>query len=155
MASPEELVKFVGHLYEMERFLRENMRHARYHDGVELFEGEIHTLQEISLREGISQAELSQRMVRTKGATSTVVDKLEGKGLVRRVRSDTRCLLYLTDLGRQVQRAREIQEQREANRVVEELPVELEDLAVANEVIEALLSYCRDRCPSGGGDTKK
>lgn len=141
MASPEELVKFVGHLYEMERFLRENMRHARYHDGVELFEGEIHTLREISLREGISQAELSQRMVRTKGATSTVVDKLEGKGLVRRVRSDTRCLLYLTDLGRQVQRAREIQEQREANRVVEELPVELEDLAVANEVIEALLSY--------------
>lgn len=155
MASPEELVKFVGHLYEMERFLRENMRHARYHDGVELFEGEIHTLQEISLREGISQAELSQRMVRTKGATSTVVDKLEGKGLVRRVRSDTRCLLYLTDLGRQVQRAREIQEQREANRVVEELPVELEDLAVANEVIEALLSYCRDRCLPGGGETKK
>ena len=155
MASPEELVKFVGHIYEMERFLRESMRRARYHDGVELFEGEIRTLQEISQREGISQAELSQRMVRTKGATSTVVDKLEGKGLVRRVRSDTRCLLYLTDLGRQVQRAREIREQREANRVVEELPVELEDLAVANEVIEALLSYCRDRCLPGGGETQK
>lgn len=145
MASPEELVTLSERLCELEWLLRENGKTPKVIEGVELYDGEARTLKEIARREGITQMELSQHMCRTKGATSAVADRLEEKGLVRRVRTDTRCMLHLTDLGRRVCRAKSAQELRQANQVAEELPVELDALATANEVLEQYVAYCRKR----------
>ena len=145
MASPEELVSFTEHFYELERALLETRKRPVSYAGVILYDNEAHTLAQIAQKEGISQRELSQRMFRTKGATSLVVDKLVEKGLVIRTPHENRRLLTLTELGWQVQRQRMENELRRANEMVEEMPVDMDQLAVANQVMDAIVRYQREK----------
>ena len=146
MASPDELVRLIGHLYEMERFLQADEKRPKQHGKISLFDSEIRALLAIFTQEGQSQAELYRRLMRSKGVTSGVVDRLEEKGLVRRDKKDTRCLLYLTERGRYICREKRELDFRRANEAVEEIPVELEDLRSANEVLEQLILYFRKKC---------
>ncbi len=146
MASPDELVRLIGHLYEMERFLQADEKRPKQHGKISLFDSEIRALLAIFTQEGQSQAELCRRLMRSKGVTSGVVDRLEEKGLVRRDKKDTRCLLYLTERGRYICREKRELDFRRANEAVEEIPVELEDLRIANEVLEQLILYFRKKC---------
>lgn len=143
MASPDELVRLIGHLCEIDRLLQVEDKRAKRHKGISLFDSEMLALLKISRQEGQTQVELCQRMNRSKGVTSCVVDRLEAKGLVRRDKVDTRRRLYLTELGRSVCAEKRAQDFRRANEAVEAIPVELEDLRVANEVLEQILLYCQ------------
>lgn len=145
MASPDELVRLIGHLYEIQRFLQVDERRSKRQEGISLFDSEMRTLLTISGQEGQTQAKLCHRMMRSKSVTSGVVDRLEEKGLVYRAKTDTRCRLYLTEQGRYICQEKRALDFRRANDVVEEIPVELEDLRTANEVLEQLVCYCQKK----------
>lgn len=145
MASPDELVRLIVHLCEIERFMHVEEKRPKRHKGISLSDSEMWALLKISRQEGQSQSELCHRMNRSKGVTSCLVDRLEEKSLVHRDKVDTRCRLYLTGLGRSICLEKLEQDSRRANEAVEEIPVELEDLRVANEVLEQILLYCRNR----------
>ncbi len=49
-----------------------------------LYTNEVHTLKIIAQNEGITQKQLTDKMFRTKGATSVMIKKLEKKGLIIR-----------------------------------------------------------------------
>lgn len=143
MASPDELVRLIGHLYKIEQFLQVNERRPKRHKGISLFNSEMRVLLAISRQEGQTQAEVCRRMMRSKSVTSGMVDRLEEKGLVQRDKMDTRCRLYLTELGRYICQEKSALDFRRANDAAEEIPVELEDLRIANEVLEQVLLYCQ------------
>ncbi len=60
------------------------------------------TLATIGAHEGISQHELAQALLVTQGAITQVLDKLEGRGLLRRCPEGRVNRLTLTDEGRRV-----------------------------------------------------
>lgn len=108
MSIPEYVSSLIEQMYSLDRILSAMEKQPKSYFGVQLYSNESHTLKLIAQNEGICQADLSERMYRTKGATSIAVDKLVNKGLIHRERekgNQRRYLLTLTDLGRQVNEA--------------------------------------------------
>lgn len=144
MSADSEFVRLIDRLYSAQRVMAALQKHPCTYAGVSLFANESHTLRTIALNEGISQMELSDQMLRTKGATSAAVDKLVDKGLVRRRRVEgdqRRYLLTLTELGRQVDQAHMQYDQDHARMVLQTLALPCSDLEAANRVLERLLEY--------------
>lgn len=72
---------------------------------------EVHTLTYIEDNPGTRVTELARYWHKTKGALSQIVTKLEGLGLIRKVKSKANgkhTLLYVTDLGTQISRSHKL-----------------------------------------------
>ena len=105
MSAGKTLTRLTEQLYAAHWILAALQKRPRSFAGVTLYANEAHTLRIIAQNEGISQTEISALTLRTKGATSAMVDKLVEKKLVYRQRErgdQRRYLLMLAPLGRQV-----------------------------------------------------
>lgn len=141
MASSDELLLLYRQLLDLGRLITARLKISGTYDGTELLNGDFLPLLLIASQEGMSQSDLSQHLRRSKTATSFIVNKLEDRGLVIRVRSDTRCLLYLTEKGRRfcvLKRGRDL---NVANHIMEALPVDRDELHCANRVITELIDF--------------
>lgn len=144
MPVRRECVKLMQQLDELQRMMAAANKYPAVYAGVELYANEFHTLRVIAQGEGISQAEVSGQMLRTKGATSAAVDKLVEKGLVlrRRVEGDQRrYVLTLTGLGSEVYRAGLSAQEEAARRMAAILALPGSDLEAAGRVLERLLEH--------------
>lgn len=121
--------------------------------GISLYASEAHTLMNIAQHEGLSQTQLSELMLRTKGATSSMVDRLVEKGLVRRQRAEgdqRRYLLTVTPLGRRINRELEQWMAAQAHTLAQALSLPCSDLEAANRVVSAMLAHYAQLYRSGG-----
>ncbi len=119
----------------------------RYGSDHILYSNEVHTLKMIAKREGINQKELSRLMMRTKGATSVMIDKLVSKGLVEKVedKNDKRvCSLYLTDMGRKVNLFHCEYDLKIASEWVKYTDVTNEDIDITNRTLEKIIKFYRE-----------
>ena len=120
--------------------------------GITLYASEAYTLMTIAQHEGISQTQLSELMIRTKGATSSMVDRLVEKELVCRQRAEgdqRRYLLTITPLGRRINEELGHWLAAQADQLAQALELPCEDLEAANRVVSAMLTYCADLYRSG------
>ena len=142
MSIPECISTLIEQMYSLERIVSAIEKRPRSYVGVSLHSNETHTLKLIAEHEGISQCELSERMYRTKGATSVAVDKLVKKGLIRREReqgNQRRYLLTLTELGRQVNEAHLRYDDSHAEWAASRLDLTEEELAVTLRTMERVI----------------
>lgn len=147
MSKEQEIHTLLNQMYTVELVLRSFRGQPKTYCGVTLYDNESHTLEAIAENPGISQAQLSQRMCRTKGATSVMVDKLMEKGLILRQRESEdrrRCVLTLTALGRQVNQAHVAFDSAHAAKVSAALELDEEDFRRANQVIAQLIDFHRE-----------
>ena len=134
----------IDHLYTIGRIITAMKSRCHSFDGVQMCSNESHTLKMIAEHEGISQAELSQWMFRTKGATSVVVDRLVEKGLVTRTReagNQRRYLLALTDKGQRVHAAHMAFDLEHAAELNEALQFSGEEIHDFNRNLERVMEY--------------
>ena len=114
----------------------------RYYGGdILLYPNEVYTLKAIAQEEGINQTALSEKMVRTKGATSVVVRKLKQKNLIiqKENEHDLRMYeLYTTPDGKQVYQRHLQYDMQYVERLASELGVSMEELAQANRILRML-----------------
>lgn len=145
MADLKEVIRLVENLYTVERVINALEKEPRcYNTEQLLYANEVHTLKFIAQNERITQKELTERMFRTKGATSTVVNKLEKKGLVIRKEDekDARLIrLYLTDEGRKVNECHIQYDEEKIMGWKEILDIDPEQIEAANGVIERCVAY--------------
>ena len=144
MSTPDEISTLIDRLYMMDRLLNAMQKRPIEYAGVPLHANEAHTLKIIAQNEGISQTELSDRMFRTKGATSITVDKLVEKGLVARQRVDEdqrRYLLTLTDLGRCVHMQHLAYDEAHARWAAEKLGVDEHSLRITNQTLDQIIQF--------------
>lgn len=142
MSTVDEISNLIEHLYALDRILNAMEKRPVVYEGIALHSNESHTLKQIAMDEGLSQADLSQRMYRTKGATSVAVDKLVEKGLIRREREEgnqRRYLLTLTDLGRRVNEAHLRYDEAHVHWVAPRLGLSEEELQAANRTLEQVV----------------
>ena len=143
MSKEEQISVLIEQMYNLDRILAALEKRPRSYLGVSLYSNESHTLKQIAQNEGISQAELSERMYRTKGATSIAVDKLVEKGLIRREREEgnqRRYLLTLTDLGREVNKAHLRYDEEHALWASEHLGASEEELETTSRVLDQVIA---------------
>lgn len=158
MSKPDCFAALLDRFYNMERIIAVIEKQPKTYEGVSLHANESHTLKQIAQCEGISQADLSERMYRTKGATSIAVDKLVKKGLVRREREEgnqRRYLLTLTDLGRRVHEAHLHYDGGHAEWAVENLDLTEQDLETTIRTMDCVVAlysqyYLKDGVYVGG-----
>jgi len=140
--TAEDLADFVDNLYVQGRYMRSMETKPRYYGSdILLYPNEVYTLKAIAQQEGINQTELSEQMFRTKGATSTVVQKLKQKGLViqQEDKTDSRFIqLYPTEKGREVYRNHLEYDKRYLASLAKHLNVSLEELATTNRVLRMM-----------------
>lgn len=144
MPTVEEISKMIEQLYTMDRIISAMQKKPHDYGGELLYANEAHTLKAIAQSEGISQAELSGQMFRTKGATSVVVDKLAEKGLVVRTREDgnqRRYLLTLTERGWAVHQAHLAYDEAHAAWAAQHLGLSEADLAGVNRSLEQVIQF--------------
>lgn len=142
MSSVDEIEKLIEELYTVERILAAMQKKPNNYAKVSLYASEAHTLKLIAQNEGISQAELSEQMYRTSGATSVMVDKLVKKGLVNRCRKEgnqRRYLLTLTEQGKKVNEAHITYDIQHAHWALEQLGLSKEELQVTNRAITRII----------------
>lgn len=143
MPIQQHLSTLIDQLYILERITSAIEKQPKTHMGVPLHANEAHTLKLIAQNEGISQTDLSDRMYRTKGATSVAVDKLVKKGLIRREREEgnqRRYLLTLTDLGRQVNAAHLCYDDDHTAWAARHLDLTEEELAVTIKTMDRIIA---------------
>lgn len=137
-----DLTDFVDNLYLRGRHMRSMENRPRYYGSdVLLYPNEVYTLKMIAQHEGINQTELSEKMFRTKGATSTAVQKLKQKGLViqREDQKDNRfSQLFPTEKGKEVYRNHLEYDKRYLERLSRHLNISLEELALVNRVLRLM-----------------
>lgn len=137
-----ELSDMVDNLYIHGRLMRSGENKPRYYGSdILLFPNEVYTLKAIAQEEGINQTELSEKMFRTKGATSAVVQKLVQKGLVIQVGGETDSRisrLYPTEKGRQVYKNHLEYDMRYLEYLSKRLHISLEELAQVNRVLRLM-----------------
>jgi DNA-binding MarR family transcriptional regulator len=80
------------------RIMRRSAEHLAHYG---LSNAQFDVLAQVGAHEGITQAELAQRLLVTQGNITQLVDSMERAGLVRRVREGRAKRLYLTDAGRE------------------------------------------------------
>lgn len=137
-----ELSDMVDNLYMHGRLMRSAENKPRYYGSdILLFPNEVYTLKAIAQEEGINQTELSEKMFRTKGATSAVVQKLVQKGLVVQVDGETDSRisrLYPTEKGREVYQNHLEYDMRYLEHLSKRLDISLEELAQVNRVLRLM-----------------
>ncbi len=154
----DEVSQLIEHLYSVDRILLALQQKPNNYAGELLHANEAHTLKAIAQKEGISQMELSERMLRTKGATSVVVDKLVAKGLVIRTRvngDQRRYLLTLTEKGWLIHRAHLKYDELHAQLAADELALTTDEVANANRVLERVIQFYSTHYLSHGAHIAK
>lgn len=153
MSMPDQFIILLEQFYNMERILNAIEKRPKTYENVSLHANESHTLKMIAQCEEISQADLSERMYRTKGATSIAVDKLVKKGLVHREREEgnqRRYLLTLTDLGRRVHEAHLQYDSNNAEWVIGSLDLTEQDLDTTIRTLDRIISLYSRCCLEHG-----
>ena len=148
MSTVEEISKMIEQLYTIDRIITAMQKKPHTYEGVRLYANEAHTLKAIAEEEGISQAALSDRMIRTKGATSVMVDKLVEKGLVLRERergNQRRYLLTLTDKGRRVNAAHLAFDMAHADDLALALELSEAELSTVNRTLQKTIRFYSER----------
>ncbi len=143
MPIQQHLSTLIDQLHILKRITSAIEKQPKTYMGVSLHSNEAHTLKLIAQNEGISQADLSERMYRTKGATSVAVDKLVKKGLIHREREEgnqRRYLLTLTDLGRQVNAAHLCYDDDHTEWAAKYLDLTEEELAVTIKTVDRIIA---------------
>ena len=147
MSAAHEIHRLINQIYVIEQILRSVRTDPKDYLGVSLYDNEAHTLKTIAENEGISQAQLTALMFRTKGPTSLVVDKLIEKGLVQRTRADDdrrRYLLSLTEQGRSANQAHISYDMEYAEQLALATGLDEHLLAQTNDVVAQLIGYYMD-----------
>lgn len=163
MSKPDCFTALLDQFYNMERIIAAIEKQPKTYEGVSLHANETLTLKLIAQFEGISQADLSERMYRTKGATSVAVDKLVKKGLVLREREEgnqRRYLLTLTELGRRVHEAHLRYDGGHAEWAVKNLNLTEQDLKTTIRTMDCVVAlysqyYLKDGVYVGGPWTEE
>lgn len=153
MSTVATMFKTIEKLYTIDRIITALQKKPHDYDGVLIHANEAHTLKLIGEHEGISQAELSEQMFRTNGATSMVVDKLVARGLVHRTREEgnqRRYLLTLTPRGWDVHRAHMAYDESHARHAVQVLDMDEEELLLLNEQLEKIIQFYAENYLSHG-----
>ncbi|MEG1720721.1 MAG: MarR family transcriptional regulator [Pseudoflavonifractor sp.] len=144
MEETDEIAELIEQLYAMDHIITAMQKHPHEYDGVSLHANEAHTLKMIARSEGISQADLSEQMFRTKGATSVMVDKLVEKGLVRRERVEDdqrRYLLALTPRGLAVHRAHLARDAQQVALFTQQVGLTREELEVTIRTMDRIIAF--------------
>ena len=144
MSTTGEISKLIEQLYTIDRIISAMQKRPHEYNGVTLYANEAHTLKMIAQNEGISQMELSERMFRTKGATSMVVDKLVCKGLVDRRRENSdqrRYLLTLTPLGKAAHEDHISYDDAHARKAAQELALNEDQLKALNQAMVQVIQF--------------
>lgn len=144
-----EAANFIDNLYKIGRYFRDAEKRPRYYGtDILMYPNEAYTLKAIVESEGINQKELSEQMVRTKGATSVVVKKLIQKGLVisKSESMDLRIgSLYPTEKGMQVYKAHRKYDEEYIDLVSNHANLTREDMEKLNEMLETLMNVIKER----------
>ena len=149
MSAGEKLAELEEQLYAAHWMMAAMQKRPRSFGEVTLYANEAHTLNMIARHEGISQTALSTLMLRTKGATSAMVDKLVEKGLVARQRVEgdqRRYLLTPTPLGRQVHEMLLDHKQTHASKMAQAMSFSSKELETAVKVLTVLVNYYASLC---------
>lgn len=144
MSVSNEIYHLINQLYTVELIMKALRVRPRNYLGEELYDNESHTLEMIVENEGISQAGLTEKMFRTKGSTSVMVDKLIEKGLVSREKSESDrryCVLVPTEKGREVNQAHINRDMEHASIVAESIDLCEEELKETNKSLEKLIEF--------------
>lgn len=144
MSVSNEIYHLINQLYTIELIMKALRVRPRNYLGEELYDNESHTLEMIVENEGISQAGLTEKMFRTKGSTSVMVDKLIEKGLVSREKSESDrrySVLVPTEKGREVNQAHINRDMEHASIVAESIDLCEEELKETNKSLEKLIEF--------------
>lgn len=144
MSVSNEIYHLINQLYTIELIMKALRVRPRNYLGEELYDNESHTLEMIVENEGISQAVLTEKMFRTKGSTSVMVDKLIEKGLVSREKSESDrrySVLVPTEKGREVNQAHINRDMEHASIVAESIDLCEEELKETNKSLEKLIEF--------------
>lgn len=148
MHDSDQILKLSDNFFEigiMTTALDKKVHH--YGTDFPLHSNEVHTLKVIASKEGISQKELSDIMMRTKGATSVVLDKLVSKGLIikKEQQDDMRvCSLYLTEQGHSVNKIHNDYDLSVVSEWVKGADITDEEIKITNNTIKKCLKYYTD-----------
>lgn len=144
MSVSNEIYHLINQLYTIELIMKALRVRPRNYLGEELYDNESHTLEMIVENEGISQAGITEKMFRTKGSTSVMVDKLIEKGLVSREKSESDrrySVLVPTEKGREVNQAHINRDMEHASIVAESIDLCEEELKETNKSLEKLIEF--------------
>ncbi len=149
MTDMKEAVRLIDNLYSVERIVAAMEKEPKYYGTEELlYSNEVHTLKMVAQYEGMTQKELTDKMFRTKGATSVMIKKLEKKGLIIRKEDekDARVLrLYLTEKGVRVHRCHLKYDEEIMKAWMGELNFSMEEIADTNHLLEKFICYVEKR----------
>lgn len=148
MNEVNQFVRLIENLYMVERVVNAMEKKPRYYNTEQLlYANEVHTLKYIAQIKGITQKELTDKMIRTKGATSIILNKLESKGLVerRQDKQDARLIrLYLTDKGKTVNDCHIHYDESKISVWEKILRFSEKDLKNANSLLETLMNFIKE-----------
>lgn len=149
MSDIEEAIRLIDNLYSVEKIVSAMEKEPKYYGTEEiLYSNEVHTLKMIAQYEGMTQKELTDKMLRTKGATSVMIKKLEKKGLIirREDERDARVFrLYLTEKGERVHRCHLKYDEEIVALWMRELNFSREEIADTNSFLEKFINYVEER----------
>ena len=145
MTEIENAVRLIENLYTVERIITAMEKEPKCYGTDELlYANEVHTLKMIAQFRGITQKELTEKMFRTKGATSIMIKKLEKKGFITRQEDemDARILrLYLTDKGKMVNELHLKYDEDKITQWMEDLKFFDEEVITTNQVLEVFTDF--------------
>lgn len=145
MTEIENAVRLIENLYTVERIITAMEKEPKCYGTDELlYANEVHTLKMIAQFRGITQKELTEKMFRTKGATSIMIKKLEKKGFITRQEDemDARILrLYLTDKGKMVNELHLKYDEDKITQWMEDLKFSDEEVITTNQVLEVFTDF--------------
>ena len=148
MIDMKEALRLMENLYAVERLVAAMEKEPKHYGTEELlYANEVHTLKMVAQQEGITQKELTDKMFRTKGATSVMIKKLEKKGLLIRGEDekDARVFrLYLTEKGKRVHQIHLEYDEKIIGRWMEELDFSQEEITGTNHVLEKYIRYVEE-----------
>ncbi|MCI8783424.1 MAG: MarR family transcriptional regulator [Dorea sp.] len=149
MTKIKEALRLLENLYMVERIVTAMEKEPKYYGTEELlYTNEVHTLKIIAQNEGITQKQLTDKMFRTKGATSVMIKKLEKKGLIIRQedKMDARILrLYLTDKGKTVNEVHLKYDEDKMSELMREVSLSDEEVNSTNHVLELFIDFAGKR----------
>ena len=149
MTDMKEAIRLVDNLYSVERIVSAMEKEPKYYGTEELlYSNEVHTLKMVAQYEKKKKKELTDKMFRTKGATSVMIKKLEKKGLIARKEDekDARALrLYLTEKGEWIHKCHLKYDEEVVGSWLAELNFSREEIAGANHFLEKFIKKKKKR----------
>ena len=149
----EKFYKLIDQFYTIEKIINDLEKSPRnYGTTQKFYSNETHTLKMIAEHEGINQKDLSEKMYRTKGATSVMIEKLLKKELIEKRVSDTdsrRHCLYLTEKGRKINQAHMQHDTEVLKCWLEDAHFTEDELDTATDVLIRCINYYMENIYSG------